>query len=114
MICVNLSGKALARRLPWLLLLVVLALLRAEQGTAELQGRTSGASRLFHLAPEPDGEAWAVAFLGHTARVRSRLVLLESDGPLVSRETVAALAAAAGEWRDRAIEQVEQIKEALP
>gem|GEM_PF-6404526 len=100
MMYVDISGKTLLRRLPWLMLLVVLALLRAERGVAEVQGATAQPGRLLHLAPEPDGEGWALSLLGHQSSLQSRLVLLDSGGPLLSRETISA-------W-------VAQMKQALP
>ena len=101
---VETSAKVLARRLGLLAILFVLALLRAEQGVAELKGTTGEPSRLLHLAPAPGGEGWDLSLLGHEVTVASRLVLIDGDGPLVPSEAVAALATTAEAWRQRALE----------
>lgn len=72
-----------ARRLAVLLLLVFAALLRAERGVAELQGRTGEPTRILRLAPASTGE-WRYAFLGREGQVAARVILLRGDGPLVS------------------------------
>lgn len=97
---VNHPAKALVRKFPLLILLFALALWRAERGVAEIQGRTRAPSELLHLSRDSAGDGWALTFLGREA--------------LISAEAVQAWTDTAEIWRLRALEQVEQIKEALP
>ncbi|HYF92313.1 MAG TPA: hypothetical protein VD969_08690 [Symbiobacteriaceae bacterium] len=103
------SAKALARRLGLIAILFALALLRAERGVAELKGTAGEPSRILRLAPEPRGDGWDLAFLGREARVSSRLVLIDGDGPLIPAEAIAAAASAAEAWGRRAIRAVEEL-----
>ncbi len=59
----------MSSRLLWIGLLVALALLRAEQGVAELRGGAAEPSRILSLAPEGH-DAWRVRFLGLEGRFR--------------------------------------------
>lgn len=93
-------AKWLVRKLPLLLLLFILALWRAEQGVAEIQGRTRAPSELLHLSRDASGDGWALTFLGREA--------------FISPEAVHAWSETAETWRLRALEQLEHIKEALP
>lgn len=74
--------KGLARRLAVIGLLMLMALWRAERGVAELQGGSSGASRLFHLSPGADGR-WHYSLLGHEGALDPRLVLVDGRSPLL-------------------------------
>lgn len=91
-------AKLLRKRLPVILLLAAVALLRAERGTAELQGRAGAPSRLFHLAPEAGG--WKISLLGYDSRVPEHFTARP-------RAVVAA-------WRERARDTFEQMEKALP
>ncbi|HYF80692.1 MAG TPA: hypothetical protein VD973_26580 [Symbiobacteriaceae bacterium] len=93
-------AKWLARKLPLLLLLFMLALWRAERGVAEVQGRTRAPSELLHLARDSSSEGWALTFLGRET--------------FIAPETVQAWNETAATWRLRALEQLDRIKEALP
>jgi len=77
-------ARKLYRRLPLLLLLVLAALLRAEQGVEEVQGRSGQPSRLFRLVQGRDGDYWTYSVLGHEGRVSTRAVLVDTDGPLLA------------------------------
>lgn len=83
-------ARTLARKLPWLALLFALALLRAERGVAEVQGRTGGPSRILHLEPGREPGEWTLSVMGHEAQLPYE------------------------EWRLQALEQLERIKTALP
>jgi hypothetical protein len=92
--------KWLTRKVPLLVLLFLLALWRAEQGVAEIQGRTRAPSELFHLSRASAGGGWTLTFLGRET--------------FVAPEAVQAWRDTAQSWRMRALEQVDRIKEALP
>lgn len=66
----------MGRRLVVLGLLVLLALMRAEHGLAELQGQTSVPSRMFRLVPAGDGR-WFISFLGLQTWLDARIPVLE-------------------------------------
>jgi hypothetical protein len=63
-----LMNRALGRRLVPIFLLMVLALIRADRGMAELQGHAAEPSRLFHVAPAPDG-SWDLTVMGFDRRI---------------------------------------------
>lgn len=92
----NHSARTLRRRLALILLLGAAGLLRAERGTAEIQGQGPAPSRMFHLAPGPGGDAWTLSFLGHQTQVPAHLT------------------AAVSSIRSRAADQLDEIKKALP
>jgi hypothetical protein len=87
-------ANLLRKRLPLIFLLTALAMLRAERGTAEVQGRTGAPSRLFHVAPAAGG--WRLSLLGYDTRLPS------------------SLPAVADHWRDRARDTLADMKKALP
>jgi hypothetical protein len=103
------GAKALSRWLAILSVLVLVALLRAERGVAELQGRNEAPGRILWLSPEQGG-TWAFSLLGLEGRVPARVVLLDSGRPLLDGAAV---------WRpgplgQRAFTWVERIQKALP
>lgn len=70
------------RRLVLIILIFLVALLRAERGVAELQGRAGEPSRLFRLVPEGDGR-WVVSLLGLQRSLQTRVVLISTGRPLL-------------------------------
>jgi len=59
-------------------LLVLLALLRAEQGVSEVRGRSDAPSRILRLLPTGDGR-WFISFLGWEGWLDARVVLVPGD-----------------------------------
>lgn len=65
------------------MLLVALAMLRAERGTLELQGRQNEPSHLFRLAPPQDGtDGWDLTLLGARMKIPSQVPLFDRGRPL--------------------------------
>lgn|GEM_PF-4800019 len=71
-----LDRHTFGRRLAVLGLLVLLALVRAERGLAELQGAAPAPSRMFRVAPLGDGR-WFLSLMGLEAWLDARLFLME-------------------------------------
>jgi len=61
------------RQFALLLILVMAALARIEQGLGEVQGRADAPTRLLRLAPAADG-CWDAAFLGYSGHLCTRVV----------------------------------------
>ncbi|HEY3363676.1 MAG TPA: hypothetical protein VGK74_01315 [Symbiobacteriaceae bacterium] len=60
------------------ILLVIFAMLRAERGTLELEGRENDPSHLFRLAPLQAGTGgWDLTVLGFQMRVPSLILLFD-------------------------------------
>lgn len=70
-----LNRHSFGRRMAVLGILVLLALVRAERGLAELQGAPAP-SRMFRIAPLGDGR-WSLSLLGFEGRLDARLLLME-------------------------------------
>jgi hypothetical protein len=87
---VNNPAKALTRRFPLLLLLFILAIWRAERGVAEIQGHARAPSQFLRISRESGSEDWVLTFLGRDTRISSEI------------------------WRQKALEQLNHVKEALP
>lgn len=71
-----LHRQDLGRRLAVLGILVLLALVRAERGLAELQGAAAAPSRMFRIAPLGEGR-WSLSLLGFEGSLDARLLLME-------------------------------------
>lgn len=95
-------------------LLFALALLRAERGTAELQGRAGEPSRVLRLVPDVAGQGWTYALAGMEGWIPTRTVLYDSEGPLLSAATLTGWQEAVLTLGSRLLQQAEQTKEALP
>lgn len=72
-------SKWLARKLPLVVVLAVLALLRAEQGVQEMKGTADSPSRILHVAPDPGSQIWSLTLVGHQIRIPSPTALAESE-----------------------------------
>lgn len=86
------------------MLLVVLALVRAEQGVAELQGRSRTRSQIFHLAPATDG-TWSFSLVGLQGRIPSDLVVYQGERPVLLSS--AELSAQVRFWFGEIMRQIE-------
>lgn len=75
--------KRRGRRFAIIVLMVCLALVRAERGVAELKGEPLRPSRLIRLSTTGEGY-WDMAFLGMEARLFTRVVLWDGTRPLLA------------------------------
>jgi hypothetical protein len=72
---ITVSGaKSFARWFLVLTLLLSIALLRAERGVAEMQGRQGEPSRMFRLVPQPNGD-WTVTVIGLDRRIPAQRLM---------------------------------------
>lgn len=69
-------------------LVVLLALLRADRGVAELRGRTQAPQEMLRLVTDGRGD-WQGALLGYRWKLRTSIPILESGRPLL--DTTGAL-----------------------
>lgn len=92
--------RPIGRRILLVVVLAALALYRAEQGVAEVRGRSGEPSRMFRLSRDEGADLWSVAFLGHQAVVPASFLVYDRPGPLLTRADLQAF------WQ--------KLKQALP
>lgn len=70
------------RRLLFLCILMLLGLLRAERGVAELQGRAGEPSRILYIRSDRNG-TWDISLLGIRRSFRADVVIWQQERPLL-------------------------------